>query len=212
MSEGQLVKRDDLPVSRYASDAEFIKISGAGPFPRIQLMGSNSDIVKKGEFPMGHYALVVGRNYNDIGSEVTAIVLGWRPKAMDFDENIECFNPSASDFQAIKNKAETVKGPGCGFGPEFLFWLPDHKILTTYFCGNVTARNEAKIIHGFIGKSCLLCVKYIEGKKYSWHGPEVKACEVDVTMPDMVKLKEAFQLFSNPPEKELIEKEDDDRD
>ena len=51
--------------------------------PRLQLLTSNSEIVKDGKFPMNHFAIVRDQNNQDIGESVDVLVVAWRAKAIE---------------------------------------------------------------------------------------------------------------------------------
>jgi len=204
----------DLPitVSKYATPQALATLTSSSFLPRIQVMGGNNDIVKEGKFPIGHYALVSGQNLDDLGDQFIGIVLAWRPKAMQFQpEVVAYYDPDNEGFKSVKNRADNEPQSGCGYGPEFLLWLPDKEKFASFFCSNITARQEAPNILTFMRKACLFQIILIKSKKYTWHGPRVNKCDMEVQLPATDILTEAINTFNNPPstEVEIVDTKDE---
>lgn len=195
-----------LPVeaSKFATAEALTTLTNVGFLPRIQVMGGNNEIVKEGKFPIGHFALVTGKSMDDLTAEFNAVVLSWRPKAMQFQpEVISYYDPNNDDFKKVQERADNVPQSGCGYGPEYLLYLPDFDKFATFFCANITARNEAPNIHTFMHKACTFCTELIKSKKYSWHGPRVKKCDQEIKLPAQEMLLEQINKFNNPPVTEV---------
>lgn len=192
-------------VAKYADQNTFKNLSGTGGFlPYVMLMSSNSAKVKEGAFPMGHFALSKGKDsLEDIGNAFSCVVISWRPKAMQYaPEVMSVFNPENSVFKDIQNRADNVPNSGCGYGPEFLIWLPEQETLATMFLGNPTGRQEAPNFLTFLGKLATINSHLIKTKKFSWHGPQIGRCNVEFQLPDWNGLTDQIQKFNNPPDTE----------
>ena len=206
---------EQLPVEagKFATLEALTTLTSAGFLPRIQVMGGNNDVVKEGKFPIGHFALITGKSLDDLTPEFNAVVLSWRPKAMQFQPDVIAFyNPKQDDFKKVQERAD-VPQSGCGYGPEYLLYLPDYDKFATFFCSNITARNEAPNIHTFMRKACTFCVQIIKSKKFTWHGPRVKKCEQEVKLPEQSVMVEIINKFNNPPatETEIVEEDTRER-
>lgn len=191
---------------KYADDSALTVVTKVGDWlPYIQLLGANNDEVKDGKFPMGAFALIENKQKVSIGTSFVALLLGWRPKAMDFSNVQSFFDPKSDSFKSIQHDADHVKDSGKGYGPEFLIWLPEHKKLALFFLGNKTGRNEAPNIIGCLEKGsgqCRIKSTLIKDKRNnrSWHGPKMEAYDLPIdVLPDMELVKAEIEKFNNPP-------------
>lgn len=192
--------------SQFANEQALATVTKVGDYlPFVQLYGSNSKEVKRGAFPMGHFGLRRSKSaIDDLGDQVVMFVLGWRPKAMQFEpEPISYFNPESDAFKNIQATADG-KNSGKGYGPEFFIWLPEVKEFATYFLGNKTGRNESPNLLGpFKASGPFTCIQestLIETKQYSWHGPKTKPYSLSIEMPPLETLTKELQKFNSPPE------------
>jgi len=195
--------------SKFATDQALATVTKSGDYlPYIVLMGSSSSEVKKGEFPMGHFALRRGKgNLHDLGTQFTAVVIGWRPKAMQYvPDVISFFDHESKEFKEIQAGADAPNS-GKGYGPEFLIWLPELKEFVTYFMGNKTGRNESSKVMSVLKKAasgetpvCVIEAYLIEGRENSWHGPRTLSYDLgDPTMPTGDQLAKEIKKFNDPP-------------
>lgn len=208
--ETALATRDDVNAllqstpSKYVTETALSVVTKVGNFlPYITLMSSNSAEVKRGKFPMGHFALHTSKTQLlDLGSEVIMFLVAWRPKAMQYLPSVlSYFDAESEEFKAIVRVAD-MQNSNKGFGPEFLVWLPEQERFATYFLGNKTCRNEAPNLISLIdtGKRvCLQVANLIENRKHSWHGPVTKSYDLEIKMPPVDTLKEELEKFQNPP-------------
>jgi hypothetical protein len=205
----ELIPVSDLGNSKYGGDDNFALVAASSSFlPRLQLYGSNSEVVKEGKFPMGHYGLVRSKDLiEDLTGEVSVLVLGWRPKAMQIEtEDITTlYNPESSNFKEICTKSEEPNS-GCMYGPEYLVYIPKVKAFATFFMSSKTARREAPAVKALMGKMATLKAHLIKGKKFSWHGPQVLSCAMSPDECDdenfIAEVKDQVEKFRNPPETE----------
>jgi hypothetical protein len=161
---------------------------------------------------MGNFGLTENKVTIDLGKSFVAMILAWRPKAMQFKPDVLSFyDPKSQGFMDIQRTADG-QDSGKGYGPELLFWLPEQKKFATYFFGNKTGRNEAPNVIGEMKKSrkCKIVSDLIENKKFSWHGPKCEAYDLTLNVqPDITELKAVLEKFNNPPSStvELAEKD-----
>lgn len=207
--------------SKYATDEMQTELkSGSGFLPYIQLMGSSSNIVKQGKFPVGHFAMMKGKERVDLGDSFDAIVLGWRPRAMEFGNDfLSVYDPKNKEFQRIKN----ATGQGYSWGAEYLLYLQDFDETALYLFGNPSHRNETPSVLT-IYENQKEAEEYIlaefkshllppNKKGHSWHVPLVTVSEASITtMISDEKLNPIRQTFNNPVETEVETVDEDTRD
>lgn len=206
--------------SKYAtSDAVAEMQSGSGFLPYIQLMGSSSNIVKQGKFPVGHFSLVKGKDHVDLGDTFDAVILGMRPRAIDFTDFLSVYNPANPEFQRIKSQ----QGQGYAWGMEYLLYMQDFDELACYLFGNPSHRNETPNVVALFEEQNA-ANEYVlaqfnsfllppNKKGHSWHVPQVSKSEASLTkMVSMEKLEPVREKFNNPVETEIETVEEDDRD
>lgn len=194
-------------------------VTTVGKFlPYVTLMGGSTLPVKRGQFPIGHFALHQGKTLVDLGVEFPALVVAWRPKAMIYKpQTLAYYDTKSKAFQDIQATAD-VKDSGKGYGPDFLLWLPANGLFATYFLGNKTGRNEAPNLLGPLRKNgpfyCIQASDLIETSKNSWHGPVTKSCGLSFDPPDMAETKRVLENFLHPPveQVEVADKDDEDSD
>lgn len=216
MSEGILTLLNQNNQSKYSTSTAIDQATKSSEryLPILQIMGGTSDAVKKGNVPIGVFALRIGKDkYLTLGREIVALLISFRPKAMIFKPDvISYYNPEHEGYQKVVAEADT-KDSGMGFGLEFLVWLPEHQKLVCWFLGNKTGRNEADLIVSSInsGKRVFnFKIKLLENKKNSWHGFETEIYEPEITYPDPTMLVPILTKFNDPPEVETAEGEVDE--
>lgn len=212
---GELVSLESLQqsaaISKYGDEA-FDALRSTKFIPRLQLMTANADKCKKGEFPVNHYAVVDGSSFLDVGKTVDSLVLGWRPKALEIDDEIlTVYDPKDAEFERIQDRADNEKDSGCMWGFEFLLWLGAQKRFVTFFCGSKSSRREAPNVKALLNRAATLRSKLIETKKYSWQGIDVVACSTPMPMPTKKSLESELEKFNNPPKSEVEKAEDEGR-
>jgi len=211
--DGELISVGDKAVAQTEDDKMFQAATGGGDYlPRLQLMTSASEVCKKGEFPINHFAIVRDQNYHDVGESLDLLVIAWRPKAMEMDEEvITSFDPTTELFQDIQARSSQADS-GCMFGPEFLCYAPDHDVYTTFFMGSKSLRREAPNMKARLQKAATLKPKLIETKKYSWYSTIVTACSTPFDVPPNEDILAQVEKFKNPPEPEIEKAADDSGD
>ncbi len=110
MSDELIISKpgDLVQTSKYATTEIVASMQSTTEYlPYIQLMGSMSSLVKKGQFPIGHFACFKGKDPIDLGDKFDGVVLGLRPKAMEFGEDlISVYNPENPEFKRIQAAAQ----------------------------------------------------------------------------------------------------------
>ncbi len=194
--------------------ASFDDMVASGDYlSRFQLFGAKSDAVAEGLIPQAHYGLVKDDNITDIGEEVDVIIVGWRAKALDTsgDELIIDYDPKSQVFSDIKEQSQ-VKDSGRMYGPEFLLWLPEQEVFTTFYMSSKTARREAKKVLPLVGKAATFKCRLITTAKYKWHAPLVFPCSAPLVAPPEDKARAEWAKFSNPPKSDVEVADDDSTD
>jgi hypothetical protein len=186
--------------------------SGGGYLPRLQLMISQSEQVKKGEFTQNHYALVRDKKLQDVGSTVDVLVLAFRPKALQIGEQIiSIYNPTNPEFKKIQELSD-VKDSGCMFGPEYLLWIPSIKEFCTFFMGSKSARRESPNMQAILNKwkkgelgspAASLKSHFIETPKYSWQAVTITGCSTPIEAPTVEAAKAQMEKFCNVKDSEI---------
>jgi hypothetical protein len=181
--------------------------------PYIQLLGSSSNVVKEGKFPMGHFGLYKGRTPLDIGESFDAIIFAVRPRAMEFGENnLSHFRIDSSDFQKIRESAMNGE-QGYAFGPEYLLYLHDFDDFALYLFGNKSGRMEAPNVQTFFKQQAAddtyVLVHFstelvTNSRKQSWHVPRAKLSDCTIqTFPEIDRINKIIEKFNNPPESDI---------
>lgn len=204
---GELVPLNQLGsmLPQKHSEEEFAQVSSSSEYlPRIQLMTSQSEKCKTGEFPINHYALVKGKDFQDLGQEVDCAVVSWRPKAIRFGEvPMTKYSTEDEEFQRIKEDSEQPNS-GCMYGPEFLLWVPAIKQFVTFFCGSKSARREAPTIFSRLGEGMTLASRKIETSSYTWFAPQGRALSsLSGEGPTADDLRDIIAKFDNPKESDV---------
>ncbi len=184
-----------------------LAVASAGTFlPRIKLcQGQAKEVSKRQVARGGCFALVVSKDeIIDLGEEVVMIVAAGRSKALEVGDMILTnFDHKSPEFKRIELESKD-KDSGCMFGPEYLVWLPEHKMLATLFLCSPTARREGAAVHARLGRGALLTSKLIETEKYSWFGPVCKDYTSPIAdLPPATELHEAIDRFRNERSSEV---------
>lgn len=189
------------------SDSYFNEIAQSGLrfLPRLQLFSGNSEAVKGGLMPVGHYGLVTGKNkIIPLGKEVDILAFVWRPKAIDMsntDKIVAVFEPSDPMFQEIQERS-SEQDSGCVYGPEFLVWIPQLERFATLLFGSKSARMEAPNLKSRLQKPTTLQVDLAKKGRNSWHVIVVNQCSTPFPWPAKELVQEQVKNFNNPPVKE----------
>lgn len=216
MSTGLSIPASMATKSKYAETRDIKTLTANRSYlPYIQLMQAG----KSENVAGGEYALVVGKEQQNLGSEFLAFFLGYRPKAMQFQPDVKAaYDPSSALFKDIEDRALHVSQSSCGVGVEFLVWLPESKHAALFFFGNETARGEAPngiaIIQGDERLAQIASRPCINKRKQRWFGPVITPTAAVVEPPNWDFLLPIKEKFDNPPQtsEEKQEKAEDTQD
>lgn len=199
------------------SDEAMATVETASQYlPRLQLVGSNSELFKSGKVEKaGTWCFVkFGDDVPEqLGKEIVAVVLARRPMAMHLVNNSPqgVFYDADSrefrmcvEYESVKSETESWM-----FGPQYLLWLPaansGQGALCGYFMSSKTARRESSKVKALLRKAAKFSAIFINPptSKYSWWGPSVKPYSGPIdNAPEHDKLVEAITKFLNPPKSE----------
>lgn len=187
--------------------------SGASAFlQRLQLFGNKSNACARGEIGIGRWGLVNDDVITDLGPEVDALVICWRPKAMQTTGDIlVSHEPGSSMYEDLKERSG-VKDSGCMYGPEFLLYIPSQATFATYYMSSKTARREARKMDPLLRKAATFKAKLIETAKYTWHGPVVTPCSASLDLPETEVIQAEITKFMDPPKQEVEVAPEESRD
>lgn len=170
---------------------------------RLQFMTSNSEKCKSGEFPINNFARVASQVYKDLGKEVDAIILAWRPKAVELgDSPVTSYDPESEVYLDIAERSND-QNSGCMYGTEFLLWLPNENVFVTFYATGKTGRKEASHIRQFVGHGVTFIGKKCENSKYTWYTASVRECNSITNIPTADQYSPIVDKFNNPPENEV---------
>ncbi|KKN00821.1 hypothetical protein LCGC14_1133900, partial [marine sediment metagenome] len=184
-----------------------------GYLARLQLFGSKSDACAEGKIGIGRWGLVRDDNIIDLGPELDAVIVSWRPKALQIakDGIFADHDPTSDLYMKIKELSE-VKDSGCMHGPEFLLWIPSQDQFVTYHMSSKTARRESQKMEPLFGKAATFRCKLIDppNSRYKWHGPVITGCSDPLEMPSIEEVTDRVKDFQNPSKQEVELADDKD--
>lgn len=200
------------------SDEDIAAVAKAGDYlPRIQVIGSNSDLMKENKLPLGTFALVTTKDqYVDLGKEFDFLAISVRPKAMRLVPTVmSYFDRNSDEFKKIKIDSNG-QDSGCMWGAEFLCWIPSQRQFASFFFGSKSARRESPNLLTIMKSDgdykmtmATARVKFVpksQTNKYSWYVQEVIPCSTKASiLPDAEALADELKTFNNPP-KNKVEK------
>jgi len=204
VGDGELIPIDQAGALAKYDDEAFALATKAGDYlPRLQLMTSNSDACKAGEFPVNHYALVRGKDLRDLGESVDVLVVAWRPKALEIgDAILAVYDPKSMEFIRIQEKS-AEQNSGCMYGPEFLIYIPSISEWATFFMGSKSSRNEAANMRTRMHKAATMASQKLSNKKFTWFSPLINSCTTPFALPTIEDIKKEAEKFNNPPLSEV---------
>ncbi|KKL24502.1 hypothetical protein LCGC14_2414680 [marine sediment metagenome] len=178
---------------------------------RLQLFGSKSDACAEGKIGIGRYGIVRDKEIVDLGDELDAVIVSWRPKALQITaEGIVASHEPDSDLYKKIKELSSIKDSGCMHGPEFLLWIPSQDQFVTFHMSSKTARRESQKMEPLIGKAATFRCHLIDSGRFKWHGPVVTGCSTQLEVPPVEEIQEQVERFQNPPKQEVELAKDDD--
>lgn len=196
-----LVVFNQLPVTSPV-DEDFNKLASGSSLPILSLMTSASEACKDGAVPANSYALKTGESLHVLGKNIDVVVVAYRLTALDSkDENgfVISHDFKSALFQQIIKKADSEPfGSGAMYGPEFLIWVPTHKLFATLLCGSKSARRMASGIKALIGQVATFGSTKIETTKFSWYAMTVAPSNAIITeVPTQDEVVEVVNSFTS---------------
>ena len=223
---------DQLPSTQIGSHDAFDDLAKGGGFlARLQLC-SKDKYVTGGFITAGHWGIPESADeIVDLGKSIDVIPLARRPKAVDLNDKeaiSTSYDVESTEFKRIRAKAAT-KNSGCMFGPSFLVYERSSCRFLEYFCGSVSARQEAKKIYPFLAHTAediaarnlniephgtlplTLNNKLMKKKDWIYHVPVVVACSTPFTnSPPRKSIIQEMERFLNPQIAELKKVEENE--
>lgn len=222
MSTDLAALKDQLKLETTSNADDLSSVISSGDYlPYISIMGSSSKPVKQGKISQGHLALRVGKDdIVDLGQAIDMLVIDARTKAVDLrneERPISFFDRNSEGFKRLvefdNNFGEGMSG--VLWGLEFLVLLPSIQLATstdptfaTFFFSNPTLRRAdvSKPMNALIGSLAYIKTKFIETKKFSWHGLETPMQSNNpVSLPDISVLLEAKRKFKESTVEPIIQ-------
>jgi hypothetical protein len=207
---GTLLPLDQLGVTTEMSTQVESLTKSSDFLPQIRVYGSESAIVKRGQFPMGHFGLYFSsERILDLGTQFDCVVVAFRPRTsiVSGDQPVSFYDVNSKEFQSMKDLA-LAREQGYLAGLEYLIWIPEVGKFGLFFMGNPTLRRESANVQAAVGKAVTLKIKLIETKQYTWHGAQCLRCDAQLAIPSLDVLKTEVDKFKNPPTS-VVEMADD---
>lgn len=109
--------------------------------PRVELMTASKKPVKSGQYTqLNTYALATTADSQTcLGKQIEAVIIDWRPFAMDFKTKKRFYVQDCEGFKDIEKRSD-FKDAGCAAGPQFLLWLPDVKKMAIWWANNKSSK------------------------------------------------------------------------
>ena len=167
-TENPLATMQDLAVAT-TNDDMFKAVASSGSFiPRLQLMTSNSEKCKSGDFQINHYARVHDSDFRDLGKDVDILIVGFRPFALETTPEgdiVTLYDFEDENFKRIQVEADKPGMNGCMYGPQFLVWVASEQEFMTFLMGSKTARRASPSVKALMLNAGTLGSQEIKGKE-----------------------------------------------
>ena len=199
------VNLEQLPSTQLGTDDQFAELAKSADFRgRLQLFTKGKAVNRKLVGP-GNYGIPESdEKVQDLGDAIHIIPLARRPKAIDLTDPeaiIVSYDPNSEEFKRIA-ATSLEKESHCMYGPSFLVYERSQGRFLEFFCGNKSARNEAKNIYPYLPLTqadidakaargedvsnlsshgpipLMLTSRLVEKGTYSWHVPVVGKSDV----------------------------------
>lgn len=203
-----LIQYGELGIPQPEESKELAELSASTQYlPQLRAYGSEAAVVKESLFPMGHLGLYFTKdNIVDLGELTDVLVIHFRPRAsimISGEQPVTYYDMQSDNFNMVKEKG-IKKAEGHQFGLEYLLYFAAIKKFGLFFMGNPTLRRESNNVKAHIGKAITFKMKLIKGKRHTWHGVEVIACDAPFDLPPKEIIKETYEkFFANPVDTEL---------
>lgn len=204
MSENALIPLNEINQGiQVFDDKTFDLVAAASQsfLPRLQLGGGNSEAVKEGKVPMGHYFIAESSAVTPLAASVDVLVIAWQPKAVRIiGDDVNSYTDfNSNEFKKIMAESD-VPDSGCMWGMEFLVYSPLVSKFLSFFMCSKSARRVAPEVKALLGRAATLKAKLVKSTKYSWHVPVVTPCSTPFDIPKVEDIKVAAAKFQQQPE------------
>lgn len=165
------------------SDDDYADVSKSGDFLRsLRLFTGSSDAVTEGLISPGHFGYRDDDSYVDLGAAVDVLPVARRPKAVDFEARLSCYNPDSTEFDRIKSMKTDAQ-----YGVSFLVWVRDVGFFELFF-GGTSSRPKARDVFPYLPNTekgpepITLRARLIKTEKHTWHVPTVSPCAAPIEL------------------------------
>ena len=141
------VNLEQLPATQIGSDAQFADLAkSAIVLAACSFTPRASWSTRRRSAPDNYGIPGSDDEVTDLGDTIDIIPFARRPKAIDMTDSeaiIVNYDPESEEFKRIA-AASMEKESHCMYGPSFLVYEKETKSFLEFFCGNKSARQEAK--------------------------------------------------------------------
>jgi hypothetical protein len=217
------VNLDQLPSTQIGTDDQFAELAKGGDYIGRMQLYTKSKANMKGLIPSGHYGIPESdEEIIDLDTSVDVLPLARRPKAIDMSDMealVISYDMESPEFKRIAAKS-AESDSHCQYGPSFLVLERATGRFLEFFCGNKSARIEAKKLFPFLPLTqtdidakaaagndvsdlrphgpipVTLKTKVAENRKGTWHVPVVVKCSTPFTkVPPQEVIVREIQKF-----------------
>lgn len=186
---------------------DFNQLAKSGDYlPRLQLVLASSPLAQERKVSIGNYGLVKSKDsVVDLGDQVSIYPINVRALALytKSDPPIANYDMHSDVFKDMQKKALADSNSGYLVGPQFLLWIPCEQTFATFFMASKTAKNKADELRKMIPKATTLKSILIRKGQYSWYGPVITPCSVQLEAPKPEELARVINSFLNPKASEV---------
>tara|TARA_Y100000593_G_C4220872_1_gene291760 strand:- start:42 stop:686 length:645 start_codon:yes stop_codon:yes gene_type:complete len=191
-------KADEL---KKAANEKFEELVGGSSkfIPQIKLMNAMSGDLKKTTESFNPRQGDFVWNNQVLGSRFHAVSIGYRPKAIRFNNGeveMLSYDMESADFKTIQGSNDSNDR----VGPEFLLWLPEVQGFGVYHFTK-TARNNAGVFKTMAGSPMEVYSEEVSSKNFSWFTIRGRAATFEINAensPSEDLYNSVTEMFNNP--------------
>jgi len=191
---------DDLIVQIGDEDRIEELTKSSSYIPSVRVFDGSSKPCKSRKLPPGEIAIYKDADsYLQLGREINALVIGYRPRAAIMGTSVQNFwDDTSEEFKLVEAKAHKgVKNYNAGL--EYLLYLPDlageKNSFAVMFFGNKSGRREDPKIRALVGRAATITSSFVEKPKNSWWCAAVNPCSTPFDLPETEDIKKAIEIF-----------------
>ena len=175
-------KETGLVVRDAAELSEFDDLFGGfDSLPRMDISCGNSACCDDGAVPVGHFYIKDGEEFIDLGTELDAMVLQMRAKALAFEPKLRIvYDQKHPEFATISKEAKTEDYASNGI--EFIFYNGEK--FCTFYLKSTTNKRRGKSIAKCMGACAHLKIDKCSNDKYSWYSYKCEPTAKTLDLPD----------------------------